>query len=102
MLRRSSVTKAFYWLLQWAAPMCCPLHAVSVIARGAPVMRLQLQQNQYREVGIPPAFPYGNCARRRGGDTMTTTWKSSDKDSAKQTTTNNTLSGTILSSWSRQ
>ena len=33
---------------------------------------------------------------------MTTTWKSSDKDSAKQTTANNTLSGTTLSSWSRQ
>jgi hypothetical protein len=33
---------------------------------------------------------------------MTTIWKSGDKKSAKQTTNNNTISGTTLSSWSRQ
>ena len=33
---------------------------------------------------------------------MTTTWKSSDQKSTNQATNNNTISGTTLSSWSRQ
>jgi hypothetical protein len=46
-----------------------------------------------------------DCASRRGGDKMATIWKSanlSNKTNQSNNRTNNTLSGTILSSWSRQ
>jgi hypothetical protein len=52
-------------------------------------------------IGRSPAMIISDCVSRRGGDKMTTTRKSGDQTSTKQKT-NNAISGTMLSSWSRQ
>src|ERR1035437_9946837 len=55
-----------------------------------------------RSFGRSVAFSFPTAPSRRGGDNMTTIWKSGDKKSTNQATSNNTICGTMLSSWSCQ
>src|SRR5271169_3347435 len=80
----------------------CPApHAARVLIHSQP------PQNQRAAIWPAPCSPQCNCASRRGGGKMTTTWKSGDdpskgQKSAKPATNNTTITENILSSWSRQ